>query len=74
MLCSDRITIGIYLLSHPSLRAKYCFESVGRPHVSKSPTSFATKAEAIAAIDAVRRAVSRAGTCDLVGAQLDGKD
>lgn len=41
--------------------------------VAKSPMSFATRAEAVAAIDAVRRAVHSAGVHDLVGSQLDDK-
>lgn len=60
----------------PELKGRWVWElrSPEGPPVSKSPRSFATKAEAMAAIDALRRAVSKAGTYDLVGAQLDCKN
>lgn len=53
----------------PELKGRWVWElrSSEGPIVSKSPRSFATKAETIAAIDTIWRAVSRAGTCDLVG-------
>lgn len=60
----------------PELKGRWVWElrSPEGPAVSRSPMSFATKAETIAAIDAIRRAVSRAGTYDLVGDLLDGRE
>lgn len=60
----------------PELKGRWVWElrSSEGPPISKSPNSFGSKADALAAIDELRRAVSKAGTYDLVGGQLDEKD
>lgn len=57
----------------PELKGRWIWEfrSEDGASIARSPESFSGKDQAVAAIKAVRRAASKAGVYDLVGARLD---
>lgn len=59
----------------PELKGRWLWELRGTddPLISKSRVSYATKAEAMAAINLVKSKIGRAGVYDLVGSKLDGE-